>query len=138
MTSTLIDSNVMFDILDGTPIWKDWSIKQLRLLTQSGDFVINQIVYAEVSIPFKNPEQFDRSFPVSWARREDIPWKASFRAGKAYLEYKRRGGSAKQVLPDFIIGAHAAALNYRLITRDAPRFRTYFPELQIIAPDTHP
>ena len=138
MTSTLVDSNVMFDILDGTPIWKDWSVSRLRKLDLMGDFVINQIIYGEVSIPFRNEAQFTSAFPLHWARREDVPWSAAFRAGKAYIEYKRRGGGAKQILPDFMIGAHAAVKGYRLITRDGARFRTYFPDVEIIAPDTHP
>ena len=138
MTSTVIDSNVMFDILDATPIWKDWSVQNLKKLEARGDFVINQIIYGEVSIPFRNEAQFTAAFPLDWARREDVPWPAAFRAGKAFIEYKKRGGPSKQVLPDFMIGAHAAIKGYRLITRDGARFRTYFPELEIIAPDTHP
>lgn len=138
MTSTLIDSNVLFDLLDSTTVWADWAEKQIEELGRIGDFVLSPIVFSEVSIPFKNAEQFDAAFPVSWARREDLPWDAAFLAGKAHLQYRQRGGPLRQILPDFLIGAHAAVYNHRVLTRDARRFRTYFPELEIIAPDTHP
>ena len=70
---------------------------------------------------------------ADWSMHE-VPRPALFLAGKAYLQYRRRGGGKAQVLPDFFIGAHAAVEGWPLLTRDASRFRTYFPSLEVIAP----
>jgi predicted nucleic acid-binding protein len=55
-------------------------------------------------------------------------------AGKVYRTYRKRGGTRRSPLPDFFIGAHAAVAGYHLLTRDAQRYRTYFPNLQLITP----
>ena len=138
MTSTLIDTNVLVDVIEMRPVWSDWATHQLENLAANGSLVINQITYAEASVPYADNAEFDRIINSVWLERENLPWGAAFRAAKAFQDYRRRGGVRLQSLPDFFIGAHAAFKNYRLLTRDASRFRTYFPELDIIAPDTHP
>ena len=138
MTSTLIDTNVLVDVIEARPVWSAWAERHIAELSKSGTLVINQVIYAEASVPYVDQFEFDRIVKTVWMEREDLPWAAAFRAGKAYQEYRRRGGPRNQSLPDFFIGAHAAIVGYRLLTRDASRFRTYFPELDIIAPDTHP
>lgn len=138
MTSTLIDSNVLIDVMEGRPIWHDWAVVRLAELAERGPFLLNQIVYGEASIPYDSEAIFEAGFRLEWAVREDIPWTAAFRAGKAFKQYKLRGGKRASVLPDFLIGAHAAVKGYRILTRDQARFRTYFPEIEVIAPDTHP
>ncbi|MGH6854161.1 MAG: type II toxin-antitoxin system VapC family toxin [Aestuariivirga sp.] len=138
MTSTLIDTNVLVDVIEDRPAWSDWAAHHLAELSKSGSLVINQIIYAEASVPYVDPAAFERIVSTVWMEREDLPWAAAFRAGKAFQDYRQRGGLRNQSLPDFLIGAHAAVKNYRLLTRDATRFRTYFPEIEIIAPDTHP
>ena len=77
-----------------------------------------------------------RVLPGAHYRRlaEPVPWAAAFLAGKCFLEYRRRGGSKRSPLPDFFIGAHAAVKGYDLLTRDATRYRTYFPTVKLIAP----
>jgi predicted nucleic acid-binding protein len=96
--------------------------------------VINPIIYAEVSIGFERIEELDEVLPLDSFRRDPLPWEAAFLAGKCFLEYRRRGGARRSPLPDFYIGAHAAVMGLPLLTRDARRYRTYFPHLSLLAP----
>jgi len=107
----------------------------LRDAQDADTLVLNPVVYGEVSVGFGSVEALDAALPPALIRREDIPYAAAFLAGRAFLAYRRRGGTRTGVLPDFFIGAHAAVAGYRLLTRDATRYRTYFPRLEIIAPD---
>jgi len=97
--------------------------------------VINPIIYAEVSVGFERIEELDEVLPVDSFRREPLPWDAAFLAGKCFLAYRRQGGTRRSPLPDFYIGAHAAIEGLPLLTRDPRRYRTYFPNLTILAPD---
>jgi predicted nucleic acid-binding protein len=97
--------------------------------------VINAVVYAEVSQRYSSKELLDRELPEQAFMREAIPWVAAFLAGKAFVEYRRRGGHRRSPLPDFFIGAHAAVAGLRLLTRDSGRYRTYFPTVDLVAPD---
>ena len=117
----LVDSNVILDVLTDDPKWFEWSSRRLAEL-------------AEVSIRFDRIEDLDDAVPADRFRREALPWEAAFLAGKAFLQYRRRGGRRRWPLPDFYIGAHAALRRLRLLTRDPRRYRTYFPRLEIIAP----
>jgi predicted nucleic acid-binding protein len=136
--STLVDSNVILDVIIPDPKWLDWSASQLSRCADEGDVVINPIVYAETSVRYLNADEFDRILSRQSFVRETLPWPAAFRAGKAQLEYRQGGGVRDRTLPDFFIGAHAELRGHRLLTRDARRYRAYFPDLDIIAPDTHP
>ena len=98
--------------------------------------VVNPIVYAEVSVGFTRIEDLDDALPASQFIREPLPFTAGFVAGKAFLAYRRRGGSRPTPLPDFYIGAHAAASGFRLLTRDARRYRTYFAGIDVVAPES--
>jgi predicted nucleic acid-binding protein len=138
MTSTLIDTNVFIDMLEQRPRWFAWATARVEQFSQVGKLVINQIAYGEASIPYDEEAIFAKSVDVDWIVREDLPWSAAYRAGEAFQTYKERGGLRDMILPDFFIGAHASVKGYRILTRDAARFRTYFPELEVIAPDTHP
>lgn len=130
----LVDTNVLVDALQDDPQWADWSIAQLRAQARIHELVINPVVYAEVSLSFSTMEALDRVVETMELTLREIPRPALFLAAKAYVQYRRRGGSKAQVLPDFFIGAHAAVEGWPLLTRDAGRFRTYFPSLQVIAP----
>jgi predicted nucleic acid-binding protein len=134
MASVLVDSNVLLDILLEDPAWVDWSSSALEDLGRTSVLVINPVVFAEISIGYRSIEDIDAALPRSLVEREPLPYPAGFLAGKAFLQYRRRGGVRTTPLPDFYIGAHAAIAGYRLLTRDATRFRTYFPTLDIIAP----
>lgn len=96
---------------------------------------INQVIYAEISAGFRTPEECDRVLGERWVERIPLPWPASFLAGRAFLEYRRRSGLKRSPLPDFFIGAHAAVGGLRLLTRDPGRYRTYFPTVELIAPE---
>jgi predicted nucleic acid-binding protein len=133
--ATLVDSNVLIDILSCDPEWGAWSDAAVQRIGAGGPLVINEVIYAEVSARYTSIELFEHELPAEDFQREHTPWPAAFLAGKAFVEYKRRGGKRQSPLPDFFIGAHAAVAGLRLLTRDPARYRTYFPTLELIAPD---
>jgi predicted nucleic acid-binding protein len=133
--ATLVDSNVLIDVLSRDSRWAGWSDSALRIAGADGPLVINEMIYAEVSARYSRVEILERELPPEDFLRAHTPWPAAFLAGKAFVEYKRRGGSKRSPLPDFFIGAHAAVAGLRLLTRDPVRYRTYFPSLELIAPD---
>jgi predicted nucleic acid-binding protein len=130
----LVDTNVLVDVLQDDPQWADWSIAQMRVQASLHALVINPIIYAEISLSFSTLEALDDVVIALALEMREIPRPALFLAAKAYAQYRRRGGNKLQVLPDFFIGAHAAVEGWPLLTRDARRFRTYFPSLDIVAP----
>ncbi len=134
MTAILIDSNVLLDVMTEDECWFSWSAGALERAANSSRLVINPVIYAEVSIRYSRIEELDIALPKTMLDREAIPYSAAFLAGKSFLIYRRRGGTTRAPLPDFFIGAHAAVAGYRLMTRDAVRYRTYFPKLLLIAP----
>ncbi|HET9197296.1 MAG TPA: type II toxin-antitoxin system VapC family toxin [Solirubrobacterales bacterium] len=134
MKGTLVDSNVLIDVLTSDPAWGEWSSQELAALGSEGPLVINAVIYAEVSQRYSRKELLDHELPADVFVREGIPWSAAFLAGKAFTDYRRRGGSRRSPLPDFFIGAHAAIGGLRLLTRDASRYRTYFPTITLVAP----
>jgi len=134
MSGTLVDSNVLLDLFTRDPAWYDWSAAALAEAAESSVLVINPIIYAEVSIRFERVEELEEALPPTMFRRDPLPWEAGFLAGKCFLAYRRAGGKRRAPLPDFYIGAHAAVAGLRLLTRDAARYRTYFPRLDIVAP----
>ncbi len=132
----LVDSNVILDsITPGLP-WYEWSSDALSSAARRSILIINPLIHAEVSVGFDSVEAVEYAMPLELYRRDDLPYAAAFLAGKAFLQYRRRGGERRSPLPDFYIGAHAAVAGYTLLTRDASRFRTYFPTVQLIAPDS--
>jgi predicted nucleic acid-binding protein len=133
--ATLIDSNVLLDVITDDMQWADWSARQIATAMDAGRVVINPLIYAEVSVGYETLEELDELLPASDYEREALPFVAGFAAGKAFVRYRRSGGGKRSPLPDFYIGAHAALAGYRLLTRDARRYRTYFPALTIIAPE---
>ncbi len=132
--ATLVDSNVLLDVLTEDPSWVRWSAEQLGAAVDHGPVLINQIVYGEVAHRFSSVEELDRILSPTRLVRGNLPWVAAFFAAVSYREYRRRGGRRTAILPDFFIGAHAATLGIRLLTRDPARYRTHFPKPTIIAP----
>ena len=130
----LVDSNVLLDVLTEDPRWSSWS---MHALAEQGDrdvLAINPVIYAEVSIGFVRIEEVDAALAPSTFHRLALPWEAAFLAGKCFLAYRKRRGVRVSPLPDFYIGAHASVSGMTLLTRDATRYRTYFPKLRVIAP----
>jgi predicted nucleic acid-binding protein len=134
VAATLVDSNVVLDVLTEDDEWFDWSADRLTDAASSGPIVINPIIYAEVSAHFERIEELEEALPVDYYRRVPLPWEAAFLAGQCFVKYRRRGGERRSPMPDFYIGAHAAVSGLTLLTRDARRYRTYFPTLRIVAP----
>lgn len=134
MTGTLVDSNVILDVLTDDAEWGDWSAAMLAETARSGPLAINPIIYAEVSVRFERIEDLDDALPESYYRRLPLPFEAAFLTGQCFLKYRKRGGARLTPMPDFYIGAHAALAGLTLLTRDSKRYRAYFPTLRIIAP----
>lgn len=135
MPATLIDSNVLIDILARDAAWSTWADEALIQALEDGAVFVNQIVFAEISPGFPTAEECEWALDVQGIERVPLPWPAAFLAGRAFVSYRRRGGQKCSLLPDFFIGAHAAADRLRLLTRDPGRYRTYFPTVELIAPD---
>jgi len=133
---TLVDSHVLLDILTEDPRWENWSTDALADAAEAGPLYINPIVYSEVSIRFSTVEALGDALPPQDYRREPIPGAAAFLAGKVFLDYRRNRGTRSTTLPDFFNGAHAAVAGFDLLTRDVGRYRTYFPTVTVIAPET--
>lgn len=134
MRRFLIDTNVILDILTGDPVWSGWSSDALERCAGEGPIGINPIIYAELSVGFHRVEDLDAALPEPDWGRLPLPWEAGFLAGRCFGPYRRGGGLRTSPLPDFYIGAHAAVEHLTLVTRDATRFRTYFPTVEIISP----
>jgi hypothetical protein len=130
----LVDSNVLLDILEEDANWYEWSSTQLQKAADHSTLIINSIIYADVSIGFGRIEELEEALPADFFQRRELPWEAAFLAGKCFMRYRQLGGTKRSPLPDFFIGAHAAVSGLTLLTRDAARYRTYFPSLKLITP----
>lgn len=129
-----MDSNILLDVATNDPAWGDWSSRALAEAAEYTTLIINPIIYAEVSIGYTTIEALDAALSTSLYQREPLPWETGFLAGKSFLQYRRRGGARTSPLPDFYIGAHAAIEALALLTRDAAGYRSYFPQVEILAP----
>jgi hypothetical protein len=132
--AVLVDSNVLLDVMTEDTRWFPWSSAALAAAADVDRVIINAMIYGEVSVRFSRIEDLEDALYQSSVEREAIPYEAAFLAGKVYVAYRRHGGVKRSLLPDFYIGAHAAVAGYRLLTRDTGCYRSYFPNLSIIAP----
>ncbi len=131
---TLVDTNVLLDLVTDDPNFADWSIAQLEAASLKGPLLINDVVYAELSVRYDKKEKLDEFVEGVGLKLEAIPTSALFLAGKVFQQYRGAGGTKTGVLPDFFIGAHAAVQELPLLTRDIGRYRTYFPTLTLVTP----
>jgi predicted nucleic acid-binding protein len=131
---TLVDTNVLIDVLTRDPAWLDWSIEQLDRQAAQGPLVINEAIYAELSVGFASEEAITDALAEFAVEFHRTPLSGLFLAGKAFRRYRRAGGRRTGVLPDFFIGAFAQVAGLPVLTRDARRYRAYFPEVEVIAP----
>ena len=138
MSAYLVDSNVILDLLTEDPVWADWSETILSEYGFSNDLCINPFIYTEISIRFERIEDLEKAIELAAFRLLEIPKEALFLAGKAFLNYRKNRGRKASPLPDFYIGAHAAVARLPVITRDPGRIGTYFPTVELIAPDRNP
>jgi predicted nucleic acid-binding protein len=131
----LVDTNVLIDVLENDPDWSDWSIDQLRTQSQIHKLIMNPIIYSELSLSFSKVEALNEALEKMELELLELPRAALFLAGKAFLQYRRKGGMKNNVLSDFYIGAHAATSKLPLLTRDAKRYKNYFPTVKLITPN---
>ncbi len=130
----LVDTNVLLDVFEEDSEWANWSQDRLDSASATDTLAINSVIYSELSIAFDRIEELEAVIKEASLAIEDIPREALFLAGKAFLRYRRSRGSKRSVLPDFYVGAHAAVMQWPLLTRDAARYRSYFPTVSLIAP----
>ena len=131
---TLVDSCILIDVLADDPTWADWSITQLDLCAARAPLIINPIILAEISPRFETANDLEAALAPLPLAREALPWDAAFLAGQAFKVYRQLMGGKTSPMPDFYIGAHALVNNLQLLTRDAARYRSYFPKLSLVAP----
>ena len=134
MSVTLVDTNILLDIVTDDPLWAGWSLHQLDLATINGKLAINDVIYAELSVRFAEIEEVEAMLTQMGIQLLPMPRPALFLAAKVFRRYRQAGGRRAGVLPDFFIGAHAAVSGMPLLSRDARRFRGYFPDVELIAP----
>lgn len=134
MPLTLVDTNVLLDVIKGDPRWTPWSLANLRGGRHGGGLAINMVVYAELAGYPAAPAELDDFLHALGVDVIDLTRPAARLAGRAFNEYRRRGGIKTGVLPDFFIGAHALSQGWTLLTRDAGRYRSYFPGLSLTCP----
>jgi predicted nucleic acid-binding protein len=130
----LVDTNILIDVLADEQAWADWSIRQLRAQSQLHDLAINPVIYSELSLMYDSMEALNGVMHEMRLKYLELPREALFLAGKAFVKYKREGGVKHNVLPDFYVGAHAAVAQCSILTRDAARYKTYFPTVRLVMP----
>ncbi len=130
----LVDSNVLIDVIAPDQAWREWSANKLTEVGEAEELAINPIVFAEISMQYETIRQVDAALAPTGLVRLPLPYEAAFLAGKAHVTYRKRGGERRSPLPDFFVGAHAEVAGLTLLTRDAARYRTYFPAVPLIAP----
>ena len=131
---TFVDTNILLDLVTDDPKWADWSTAQLEAASLRGPLLINDIVYAELSVRYDRIEELDALLDELGLDISPVPRAALFLAGKVFMRYRKSGGLRTGVLPDFFVGAHAAVSGLPLLTRDGRRYRAYFPSLELISP----
>ncbi|NNG72567.1 type II toxin-antitoxin system VapC family toxin [Rhizobium laguerreae] len=136
--ATLVDTNILVDLAVVGSDWHGWSRRRMLDVFKDGPVLINPIIYSEFSVRYDDVDEVDRLLPQDEFRRENLPWPAAFAAAAAFRLYRRAGGGRERILPDFFIGAHAAIRGYRILTRDLSGYRSYFPSVDLITPETHP
>ena len=138
MTSVLIDTNIFIDVFGPETPFKAWSSRAILSLRSEAQFVMTPVVWSELAGLLPSEDELALALSRLNLQREALPFSAAYRAGLAHQRYRRAGGQRERTLPDFLIGAHAEARGHRLLTRDAARYRSYFPSLDIISPETRP
>jgi predicted nucleic acid-binding protein len=138
MPATLVDSCVLIDVLADDPLWADWSMQKLENLGNQAPLVINPLILAEISPRFARASDLEAALDALPLQKQALPWDAAFLAGQAFKVYRQAKGMQRSPMPDFYIGAHALLGNMRLLTRDAQRYRTYFPKLHVVCPESSP
>jgi predicted nucleic acid-binding protein len=138
MKGLLVDSNILLDLFEDDPVWGQWSETMLDHYSATDILYINPVIYAEVSVGFQEIEELEAAIAACDVRILQIPKEALFLAAKVFVEYRRHKGVKTSPLPDFFIGAHAAVEKLELLTRDLSRYKSYFPSMKLISPESFP
>ncbi len=131
----LVDTNILIDVLSTNSNWQSWSLDAMERESLSGSLLINDIVYAELAARYLSQENVDAVVERLELRFEHLSRPALYLAGRAFAAYRAAGGPRTSILSDFFIGAHADVAELTILTRDVRRYRTYFPNVALIAPD---
>ena len=136
----LVDSNVLIDAWDPAAEFHVWAERELARQSRDGVLLINPVVWTELSLGFTTAPELDSRLSLYGVRLMDLPRESLFSAGRAFRRHcalRRQAGQElpRTPLPDFFIGAHAEWAGLAVVTRDAARFRTYFPTVRVIAPE---
>ena|SRR5689334_20482244 len=131
---TLVDSNVLVDVLANDAKWMEWSASALEAASLRGELLVNDIVYAELAVKSHSKADLDAALRTVGVIFQWVPEEALYLAGKVYDRYRAAGGTRQTLLPDFFVGAHAQIARVPLLTRDSRRYRTYFPDVSLITP----
>lgn len=132
----IVDTNVLLDVLENDAQWAEWSVRQLRAQAQVHELFINPVIYSELSLAFDSVKAMDDIIEGMGLGFQELPRPALFLAGRAFVKYRREGGTKANVLTDFFIGAHAAVQSCGILTRDGRRYRNYFPTVMVVTPET--
>jgi predicted nucleic acid-binding protein len=130
--TVLVDTNVLSDVIHDDPKWKPWALDQL--LKYFGESLIDPVIFAELACRAASVKELEETLAPFELEYQEIPKPALFLASQAFIAYRGRGGTKTAPLPDFFIGAHAVILGIPILTRDAGRYKTYFPEVALIVP----
>ena len=130
----LVDSNVLIDVIAQDPVWCDWSLARLRAAKAQDRLSINPLIYAEIAVAYESVAEMDSFLKPTGIIVSPVSNDAAFLASRAFMRYRRLKGIKTGVLPDFFIGAQAQAEDWTLLTRDASRYRRYFPQVRLICP----
>jgi predicted nucleic acid-binding protein len=131
----LVDANVLLDVLFRNEHWHIWSLAALERARADRTVLINDVIYAETCTGYTSPDDLNADLSELGIERRTLSDKALFAASRAFVTYRRRGGTRTGVLPDFFIGAQAQTERWTILTRDTQRYRAYFPDVALIAPD---
>lgn len=129
----IVDSNVIFDVTNDDPVWADWSDAQITAY-QPGGLLINPLIYTELCTDAATTADVNKLLAGLKLELRELSREALFLTAKAFLNYRRQGGTKTAPLPDFFVGAHAQVLGIPILTRDAGRYTSYFPSVQLICP----
>ena len=129
-----MNTNILMDVFAADPKWADWSIARLDEWSRRGPLFVNPVIYAELGAGFASVEALDAVIEEAALTFEEMPRDALFLAAKSHVLYRQRGGTRHGGLVDFFVGAHAAVRRWPILTRDAARYRGYFPTVELVTP----
>jgi predicted nucleic acid-binding protein len=130
----LVDTNIFLDLLKRDAHWMTWSAQQLRQGRLNDQLAINMVVYAELAGYPQKAANVDQLLDELGVITQDIQRPTARAAAQAFNQFRQRDGKKTGVLPDFFIGAQALTEGWSLLTRDAARYKTYFPKIKLICP----